>query len=176
MKLIPVQIRELKQMVKRLEKQTGDLIDSKSFKPALFGANEESGLDRDIIDQIARNNATIMKIKMALDSAEVVKAEDIATDHADIGTSFKVVMNTPSGREKTVEGTLIEGTLIETNIAGEGAHVLCTIISPLGQALYGKEVGDEFSYTIERTGRKMSGRVLALTNSMIEEKGAIKVK
>lgn len=175
MKLIQAQITELKEMVKRLEKQTGDLIDSKSFKPALFGANEESGLDRDIIDQIARNNATIMKIKMALDSAEVVKAEDIATDHADIGTSFKVVMNTPSGREK-----IVEGTLIETNIAGEGAHVLCTIISPLGQALYGKEVGDEFSYTIERTGRKMSGRVLALTNSMtdsmIEEKRAIKVK
>ena len=46
--------------------------------------------------------------------------------------------------------------------------------------MYGKEVGDEFSYTIERTGRKMSGRVLALTNSMtdsmIEEKRAIKVK
>ena len=84
-------------------------------------------------------------------------------------------MNTPSGREK-----IVEGTLIETNIAGEGAHVLCTIISPLGQALYGKEVGDEFSYTIERTGRKMSGRVLALTNSMTdsmtEEKGAVKVK
>ena len=175
MKLIPVQIRELKQMVKRLEKQTDELIVSKSFKPALFGSNEESGLDRDIIDQIARNNATIMKIKMSLDSAEVVKAEDIATDHADIGTSFKVVMNTPSGREK-----IVEGTLIETNIAGEGVHTLYTITSPFGQALYGKEAGDEFSYTIERTGRKMNGKVLALTNSMAEsmteEKGAVKVK
>ena len=46
--------------------------------------------------------------------------------------------------------------------------------------MYGKEVGDEFSYTIERTGRKMNGKVLALTNSMTdsmtEEKGAVKVK
>ncbi len=168
MRLIPEQIAELRGTIEHLRNTKQELIASKSGKHAECDINRSGDNDRELIDEITKINMEISRIEGALTNAELVT--HITDETAEVGTSFEAMIITKRGKTKD-----ISGTLIETRIAGEGAHTLYAIESPFGKAIQGLHSGDNFSYQTD-SGVTITGMITALRKSMTipEEKQNIK--
>lgn len=86
----------------------------------------------------------------------MLKTSEIATptesDLLEIGKEFTVSMDYGDDDKEIFTGILVEEKALPN------LH-LTSIASPLGNAISGRKIGDDFSYTLER-GYKVTGRIL----------------
>lgn len=154
MELIPQQVEMLKNELSSLSQKRQELIDSKSNRYAICNENQTGDNDREIIDSVAAINAKINKICTLLDNAIVI--EDVDDSHINIGTEFDMILTTPRGsvQEET-------RTLIAEKVTLEDMSQYISLQTNIGKAVYGRQVGEDFSYILP-SGKTMFGTIVGL--------------
>lgn len=106
---------------------------------------------------------------------EILKKEDFLivsperVDRIDIGVPFKLEIDYGDDDKE-----IMEGVLVEQRITTEPHDKFITTISPLGEAIHRLSLGEDFSYTVNKTN-VISGRILEI-NLPTEERMAELVK
>lgn len=164
--LLPEQLMEYQNELVDLKKRHENLTNEKknlSFTNACSGSNNNTtseSLDSNLLLELSNISAEIKKLENLLNNCVVINAEEADVDFINIGTTFSC--DTDIRKDLTM-------TLVEVN--GNPMEGLISVDSPLGQAVYMKKVGEEFSYATP-TGKNINGLItrIHLTNQLETEK------
>ena len=164
--LLPEQLMEYQNELAELKKRHENLRNEKknlSFTNACSGCNNNTtseSLDSNLLLELSNISAEIKKLETLLNNCIVISAEEAEIDFIDVGTTFSC--DTDIRKDLTM-------TLVEVN--GNPMEGLISVDSPLGQAVYKKTVGEDFTY-LTPNGKSVNGSItrIHLTNQIEEEK------
>lgn len=160
--LLPEQLMEYKNELKDLKKRHENLTNEKknlSFTNACSGSNNNTtseSLDSNLLLELSKISAEISKLEKLLNNCVVLNVEEADLDFINIGTTFSC--DTDVRKDLTM-------TLVEVD--GNPMQGLISVDSPLGQAVFMKRVGEEFSYETPN-GKSVNGSITKI--HMLNEK------
>ncbi len=151
MKLIAEQVKYLRERKEEL------LQKKREFKKYLSESRERDTMDESTslyTDYHENQNYRrvlyeIYKIDEALLNCEIVTDRNF--DMIDIGTSFYATFAGDEEKERI--------TLVDTGIVASHNCGFVSLDSDFGKAVYGKKDGDDVTYTVQATGRKLSVKI-----------------
>ncbi len=167
MRLIPDQVKMLKERYENCQREREELIAEKEgITSVIVDEGRTTDNDYAVIKQIADLSKEASEIQKILNKATIV--EKVNKNWVDVGSTFKVYMNFGGGDTET-----IEATFIEKKVAGESSEYYISGESDFGKAIYHKKIGDIFAYPL-MTGKTARGTILEFTNNKETPKTYVK--
>ena len=144
-KLIPEQLKLIEERIGQLEDSISAIREEyRNTKPDFFTnvlyKEFSNSIDQMLPFELSNNQKELISLKHLLEEAEIVTEYD--DTKINIGTSFKVAL-------KSNDGMISESSYILTDIVKEASirkRGFVSIASPLGKAVYNKQIDDKFSY------------------------------
>lgn len=152
MKLIYKQVENIQEEIARIsrKREIYDIYLSQARSEPLENANGYKLRDSNTEAQMTRDQERIKELRSILTTAEIIDTPSDAT--IGIGTSFTAHIN---GEDE-------ELTLVENMVCLTASDGYISIESPLGKSVLGKEVGEEFTYSVKLSPyeiHQISGKV-----------------
>lgn len=155
MKLIPEQLTKIEEKIVELNKSL------QTYESYITERNSESIQDQlgyrvgDTITEfgLQSERKQLDDLKKIIEKAEIVDTQ--STDSVGIGTYFKVSFFD----DEPDEFTLVE------DLVGLNSSDFISSNSPFGKSVYGKKVGEKFSYTVKTStnnNQEISGRITSI--------------
>ena len=155
MKLIPEQLTKIEEKIVELNKSL------QTYESYITERNSESIQDQlgyrvgDTITEfgLQSERKQLDDLKKIIEKAEIV--DTLSTDSIGIGTYFKVSFFD----DEPDEFTLVE------DLVGLNSSNFISSNSPFGKSIYGKKVGEKFSYTVKTStnnSQEISGRITSI--------------
>ena len=105
-------------------------------------------LDYQVQIQNSKDRSELVEIDTMLRNGEFLVDRNF--EMIDIGTSFSVDFG---------DGEIDQTILMDRNTTSAGTHMYASVDSDFGKAVLGKKVGDQVSYVVSSTGRKVSASI-----------------
>lgn len=159
--LLPKQIKEYQEELEFLRQKFNDLkgeskeINLHKLFNGDYRASSNDSIDSSLLMELSRISNRIHEIKEILELSDVVT--EINDSVINIGTTFSF---------KTDIFDNMTLTLVEK--FGDPSNGLISLDSPIGAAVYGKTVGDNFTYKLFN-GKQCSGTIINILQN-VEEK------
>lgn len=157
-RLLPIQVESLK---KQYNEIIGKLVELNVLKKEEFadlkaasGAELNTGLDSSFLNSLQRASGAFHDVRNKLKYHEILEPSN--SDTIELGSSFEATID--YGDEVGTEVF----TLVQIINAGDNFNFI-SASSPLGEAVLGKNSGDEFQYSVNQNHLK--GKI----NSIIKE-------
>lgn len=155
MKLIPEQIRYLREEIQKLQKEI-ESYDQYYQERDKEGSTKQTCMAfcGDIITehQITENHKTLRKYETLLTTSDYIRKP--TTDVIGIGTKFTIKFD----GEEITENYILVDALVGNHMVDEAI----TLESPLGKSIVGKKEGESFSYIVGSNNMKITGQVIAI--------------
>lgn len=160
--LLPEQVQKYSEELEKLRQQLSFLtIQHKESKPLeRFSGSYTADFSSDYSDtsllmELSRISKRINEIEVLLASYDLVT--DVNSDVIKVGTTFSFRLN--NSKEMTL-------TLVEK--FGDPVSGLISLDSPIGASVYGKTIGDNFTYKLFN-GREASGTITNIFENTVEQ-------
>ena len=168
MKLIPEQLKGIEKAAAELKEER------KSFKAYIDErreTNERDGykiicIDHCTEDEIITNAIKLSKLQKIVDTAEIIDTPN--NNQIGIGSTFKLKMADDLDDDELEEYTLVEKAIGVTIFDG-----YISLDSKLGQSVYGKHVGENFSYKLSpKANDTVTGTIVSIgkDNNKVNQK------
>lgn len=166
--LLPEQVEEhkqelndLKQKLVSLTTQKREMLPSSIFSGSSMNPDYSSdSIDSSLLMELSRINNRIHELENILSSYDIVT--EINNDTITVGTTFSFKIN-----------DLKEMTLTLVEKFGDHNNGLISLDSPIGSAVYGKTIGDSFTYKLFN-GNESSGVITNIIEKNIEQPKELK--